>query len=411
MFSIRRAAAAAAAAGALVSAPALLFAQDSPPAVQAGFEDGFFVQSADGSNRLNVGMVAQTDGRFDTDAVKPVTNTFTLRKIRPSLSGRVARSFDFKITPDFGGGTTVIQDAYVDIRLSPKFRIRTGKDKTPIGYELLETDAHLLFPERSLASSLVPNRDIGLQVQGDLSPKLFYAAGVFNGVPDGTSTSTELDTNNAKDLAARIVAQPFRSSQAPRSAFNGFGVALGGSRGKESGPLPSFKTSVQQTYFSYAATAAAGGAHSRVTPAVFYYNRSFGGFAEYVRSAQTVTRAGVDTRVVNVGWNVTLSFLVTGDTASYGLVRPKSAFDPPNHHWGALQLVARVSRLAVDPDAFGNGLAAAGASRKATQATVGANWYLTAFIKIYGTYERTAFDAASARPIEHVLLFRTQLAF
>ena len=49
-------------------------------------------------------------------------------------------------------------------------------------------DAFLLFPERSLASSLVPNRDVGVQAQGDLaSAKLFYAAGVFNGIPDGTS--------------------------------------------------------------------------------------------------------------------------------------------------------------------------------------------------------------------------------
>ena len=411
MFSMRRMAAAAAAAGTLVSSPAQVFAQDGAPPVQAGFLDGFFVQSADGSNRLIFGMVAQTDGRFDTDAVNPVTNTFTLRKIRPSLSGRVARYFDFKVTPDFGGGTAVIQDAYFDIRFSPKFRIRTGKDKTPIGYELLETDAYLLFPERSLASSLVPNRDVGVQVQGDLSLKLFYAAGVFNGVPDGTSTSTDLDSNNAKDLAARIVVQPLRSAQVSASPLNGLGVALGGSRGHENGALPSFKTSVQQTYFSYSTMAAANGERRRVAPAVFYYYRSFGGFAEYTRSSQIVAKAGANTRVVNQGWNLTASFFVTGDTASYGLVRPRHSFDPTNHRLGALQLLARVSQISIDANAFTGGLAAAGASREATQATVGANWYLSQFIKIYGTYERTAFDSESARPVEHVVLFRTQLAF
>ncbi|HEX4347361.1 MAG TPA: porin [Vicinamibacterales bacterium] len=419
MISIRHVAVASATAAALMgpaSRPALAqttaAAQSPVPApIQAGFQDGFFVQSADGNNRLNFGMVAQTDGRFDTDAVNPITNTFTLRKIRPSLNGRVARYFDFKVTPDFGGGTTVIQDAYFDIRFSPKFRVRIGKDKTPIGYELLETDAYLLFPERSLASSLIPNRDIGVQVQGDLSSKVFYAAGLLNGVPDGASTTTELDTNNAKDLAGRIVVQPFRSSQVSASPLNGLGLALGGSHGNESGALPSFKTSIQQTYFSYATTATASGEHHRVTPALFYYYKSFGGFAEYATSSQAVAKAGVGTRVVNDGWDVTTSFLVTGDTASYGLVRPKNAFDPANHHWGALQLLARVSRLTVDADAFSSGLTAAGASRQATQATAGANWYLSQFVKIYGTYERTAFDAASGRATEHTVLFRTQLAF
>src|SRR5207342_2323960 len=138
---------------------------------------------------------------FSLDDPLPITNTLLLRKVRPTFSGRVARFFDFKVMPDFGSGAAVIADAYFDIRFSPKFRLRTGKDKTPVGYELLMGDAFLLFPERSLASSLVPNRDIGFQAQGDLlSGKLAYAAGVFNGIPDGASSVTDLDANSAKDL-------------------------------------------------------------------------------------------------------------------------------------------------------------------------------------------------------------------
>ncbi len=138
------------------------------PPVTAGFDNGFFIQSANGDNRLVFGMVAQADGRFSLDDPLPIVNTFTIRKIRPTFTGRVGRYFDFKVMPDFGNGTTVIQDAYVDIRFSPAFRVRTGKDKTPVGYELLIGDANLYFPERALASSLVPNRDIGVQAQGDL---------------------------------------------------------------------------------------------------------------------------------------------------------------------------------------------------------------------------------------------------
>ena len=395
---------------AVASSPSSAWAQGAT----AGFQDGFFIQSPNGDNRLVLGMVAQIDGRFSLEDPKPIINTFTVRKMRPTLTGRVAKYFDFKVMPDFGSGTTIVLDAYVDVRFSPAFRVRTGKDKTPVGYELLEGDAYLLFPERALASSLVPNRDIGVQVQGDLAGnRVFYAGGLMNGIPDGTSSSTELDTNNGKDLAGRIVVQPFRSANTPLRPLNGLGFQVGGSTGTQKGALPAFKTSVQQVYFSYNANASAAGRRDRISPAVFYYYKSFGGFAEYMRSTQRVAGATTLTDVTNQAWEVTGSLLLTGEAASYAMVRPKNNFDPASGHWGALQLLARFSALTIDRDAFTDGLAAANASRQAKQVTIAANWYPAPYIKHYFTFERTVFDgnAASSRPTENVMLFRTQLAF
>lgn len=382
-----------------------------PPAPVAGFQDGFFIQTANGDNRLLFGLVAQTDGRFSVDDPTPITNSFAIRKMRPTFSGRVARYFDFKVMPDFGNGTTTIADAYFDVRFSPKFRIRSGKDKTPVGYELLIGDAFVLFPERSLASSLVPNRDIGIQAQGDLSPKFFYAGGVFNGIPDGSSSTTDLDLNNGKDLVGRIVVQPFRTTATPPRAVNGLGFQIGGSVGKQTGTLPTFRTSVGQTYFSYATGTAADGRRTRLTPSIFYYYKSLGAFAEYVRSTQEVTRAGSTREVTNTGWNVTASFLLTGEAASSGITRPRSVFDPPTGKWGALQLVARYSALDVDDDLFAAGFAAAGAADKAKSFTVGVNWYPASVVKYYLNYERTKFDNGTApdRPTENIVLFRVQL--
>src|SRR4051812_33451315 len=157
-------------------------ASPGPTAVTAGWQDGFILQSANGENRLVLGLTAQLDGRFSLDDPAPIVNTFAIRKARPTFSGRVAKYFDFKVMPDFGNDASVLQDAYFDIRFSPKFRLRNGKDKTPVGYELLQGDAYLLFPERALASSLLPNRDVGIQALGELSSRLSYAGGVFNGV-------------------------------------------------------------------------------------------------------------------------------------------------------------------------------------------------------------------------------------
>ncbi len=394
--------------------PAVAGAQTAPPpTVTAPPQDGFAIQAPNADYRLVFNAVAQMDGRFSLDDPTPIVDTFTLRKVRPILSGRITKYFDFRIMPDFGNGTVVVQDAYLDVRFSPTFRVRTGKDKTPVGYELLQGDPFLLFPERSLASSLVPNRDIGVQVLGDLTPKVFYAAGLFNGVLDGVSTTTDVDTNNGKDLAGRIVWQPFRSSGAPARGLNGLGFQVGGSTGTQSGAvLPFFRTSVGQTYFAYAASAAASGGRRRLTPAVFYYYKSFGGFAEYVQSTQSVARAGVERDFTNRGWDVTGSFLLTGEAASDRGVRPTSPFDPANGKWGALQVVARYSVLSVDRDIFALGFGAATASREARSFAVGLNWYPITFVKYYATYERTTFNGGNApRPSEDSVVFRVQLAF
>ena len=259
----------------------------------------------------------------------PTINTFVLRKARPTFSGRVAKYFDFKITAELAGSATIL-DAYFDIRFSPKLRLRSGKDKTPVGYELLISDAALVFPERSLVSLLVPNRDVGFQAQGDLAGgKLVYAGGIFNGNPvDGSSSTTDVDVNSGKDLAGRVVFYPFRSTSEPQRALSNFGFHVGGSTGDQSGTLPTFRTTAGQTYFAFPATVTADGTRTRVSPAVFLYAKSFGGFAEYARTTQDVLSSGTPLTVTNQAWGVTATYVLTGESTSERGVKPRRPFDP-----------------------------------------------------------------------------------
>ncbi len=391
--------------------PASAQAPATPAPVTAGWQDGFVIQSANGDYRLTLGMTAQMDGRFALDDPPPFVNTFTLRKIRPTFTGRIAKYFDYKVMPDLGGGQVVMQDAYLDMRFSPKFRVRMGKDKEPVGYELLIGDPFVLFPERSQASNLVPNRDNGVQMLGDLfNNRMSYSFGVFNGIPDGTSSTTEVDTNNGKDLLGRIVITPFRN-KTPAGALNGLGFHLGGSSGQQTGALPSFKTSAGQNYFTYATGATADGGRQRVSPAVFYYFKSFGGFAEYVYSKQEVARTAARSDVANQAWDVTGSYVLTGEATSDRGVHPTNNFDPAQGHWGALQVLARYASLSVDDDAFAHGLAAATASQTAHATTVAANWYPNYWIKYYASYEHTSFDGGATRATENSFIIRAQVAF
>lgn len=377
--------------------------QNAAQPLTATWQDGFVVQTADGAYRLQLGALVQADGRFSLDDPPQIVDTFTIRKARPILAARLAKYFDVRLVPDFGNGTATLADGYIDTRFATGLRVRAGKDKTPVGYEWLVGDGNVLFPERSLASSLVPLRDVGFQAQGDFAgQKVSYAAGVFNGIPDGTTSTTDLDTNGGKDLAGRVVIR----------TPSGVGAHLGLSSGNERGALPSFRTSISQTWFSYAAGVTANGRHTRVSPAVFLYRGPVGVFGEYVRSAQEIARGGSTQDVVNQAWDVTASYVLTGDTTSERGVRPKNAFDPSAHHWGALQVLARRSHLDVDSVVFDSGLALAGSSRRAHQTSLGVNWYPTSFVKWYAAYEHIEFHAPiGTRPSENSFTMRAQVAF
>src|SRR6476661_7397516 len=136
----------------------------------AGPKDGFSIKSADGKYAVRLKGLVQTDGRFFlSDSAVPVTNTFFLRRARPILEATVGKYLEFRLQPDFGQGTTVLFDAYSDVKVSPALAVRIGKFKPPVGLERLQSAGDIVFAERALPTNLAPNRDIGIQVSGDIS--------------------------------------------------------------------------------------------------------------------------------------------------------------------------------------------------------------------------------------------------
>src|SRR4051794_20723550 len=156
------------------------------PPVSIKWNNGVDISTADGANDFQIGTLIELDGRFGLDdPLHEVNDTFVMRRVRPIFQGRAMKYFEFRVMPDFGNGQTVLFDAYFDVRFTRTFRLRFGKDKTPLGLEQLYADYTLLLPERTLVTNLVPNRDLGIQVQGDaFGGVLSYIGGVFNGIPD-----------------------------------------------------------------------------------------------------------------------------------------------------------------------------------------------------------------------------------
>lgn len=388
-------------------APAIAQAQTPAapaPSPVAGWQNGFFVQSADGQHRLQFGLTAQLDGRFAAgDEADVLTDTFALRRLRPIVRGRLGGHFEFQVGVDFGSGTATLQDAYVDTRFSEAVRLRLGKTKSPLGHERLHAVPTMLFFERALPSGVAPNRDVGVQVLGNvMDGRVSYNIGLFNGSRDGSSS--DLDTSDGKDLVARVVARP----------ASGLSVALSGSTGEHTGAaaLPSYRTTIfQQTFFSYSG-AAADGRLTRYSPYVSYYDGPFGGFAEYVTSRVPVRGGDVVESIWHEAWQVTGSWVLTGEDATEAGVAPQRDFDFEGGGWGALQVAVRYHTLKVDDDAFDLGFATPGSNRTATAWSAGLNWYLNRYVSARAHFERTVFDSNDgSRPAENVFALRTQLSF
>ena len=384
----------------------------------AGYKNGFGLQSENGDFSLKITGYAHADGRFAAgDAESAVTDQFLLRRIRPIVQGTVAQYFDFVIAPDFAGGTTVLQDGYLDVRFTPKLRVRVGKMKTPFGIERLQSAQSLLFVERALPNNLVPNRDVGLQVHGELAGGVFgYQAGVFNGVPDGGSVDT--DTNDDKELAGRVFLQPWKTKYT--SPLRGLGVGFAATRGKATGALRGYSSVSQVGIFSHLATVTAAGDRTRISPQGYFNAGPVGLLAEYVRSVHEVQkvetgRPTLTRELTHSGWSVTGSFLLTGEESGYGVVKPKSFFVPAAGKWGALQLVARVNNLALDDDTFPVYADPARSVREATAYGVGLNWIWNSNLKYVLDYEQTSFQGGAAgganRADEKSLQSRLHLSF
>lgn len=419
-------------------------AAPNTPVVRASPTQGFRIQSADGQNVVRLRGLLHFDGRYFPDQGTPETaDTWILRRVRPTLEGTLNGIYDYRFTPDFAGGRTFILDAYLAARLKPWAVVTAGKFKVPVGLERLMSATDLRFIERAFPTSLVPNRDLGLQLGGDVAGGVLnYSIGYFNGVSDGSSADNNTPTpdveNDTKgDWAARIFLQPFLNADA--FALRGLGFGVAGTYVDSTGNatttlLPSYRTPGQQTFFSFRGNSAAGvvpattatfaaGERLRITPQAYYYYGSFGLLSEYAKVSQEVSR---DTTVGRrsdeldiTAWQVQLAWFVTGEDESFRGYTPKSTFSLKEGTWGAFEMVARYHELDIDDDAFAGGANSfanpATAASKASAWGVGVNWYLTQNLKWSLNYDVTSFeggaDGGSDRPDEEAVFTRFAVQF
>jgi phosphate-selective porin OprO/OprP len=437
-------------------------ASSSAPVIKAT-ANGFSLSSADNSFTIKLRGQLAFDGRYFLDQnTPPTSNTWLMRTLRPYIEGTVGGIYDFRFMPDFGQGKAIVRDAYVAARFRPWFVPQIGKFKGPVGLERLQPDPYARFLEASFPTNLLPNRDVGLQLSGAvLDNRLNYAVGVFNGTVDGGSSdgnaTGDTDNDGKRDLEARLFAQPFLNSA--HFALRGLGLGIGGtyvsntgvatstatnvSNGATTGVLttvtttsllPSYVTPGQERMFSYRSDTAgtgtineatvAAGVRRRIVPQLYYYYGPFGLLSEYAQLTQQVQRQ-VDATTLRRGtlqhdaWQVSTSWFLTGEEATYGSIKPRSTFQLGKPGWGAWEIAARYQEIDFDDAAF-----AAGSESFANPTTsvsaaasidLGLNWWLNQNFKWQFHYAVTSFTGGAAggtdRPDERLLTTRFAMIF
>ncbi|HYG35034.1 MAG TPA: porin, partial [Clostridia bacterium] len=405
-------------------------------------EQGFSFASAKGDFAVQLKGLLQVDSRtFFDDGGIAGNDTLLLRRARPILQGTVFKNFDYFFVPDFGGNNVQIVDAYLNYKFRPELQLRAGKFKVPVGLELLQSDTFTFFNERALPTDLVPNRDIGFQLHGDLFGGIAnYAVGIFNGVGDARSSSNA-DFDDNKAIASRLFFHPFKKSST--EALQGFGIGVGGSyeeiQGQSTSALPSssgYATVGQQQFFAYNPTFASSGTaraivvgedeHWRISPQAYYFYGPFGLLGEYVISDQKVTRTVapplVSRHLGHSAWQIAGGYVLTGEDASFGsTVVPRIPFNPFEGGWGAWQVVARYSQLDIDDATFPLFADPRTSASSAQEWSFGLNWYWNRNIRLSTSFSHTTFGGAGASGTsapavvtkngEDVVFTRLQLAF
>jgi phosphate-selective porin OprO/OprP len=412
------------------AAPAPPFGSEAIPSVSnfAGWNEGFFIQSADKSFQLRITGQIQADFRgfltpvdtstTDNGAVagSPITgspDTFLIRRARLGIEATMMDHYEFRLLPDFAGITVSrsITDAYLNVHYWDEFQFESGKFKQPFSYEQLIQDRYVPTLERSMMDQLVPQRDEGVMIHGH---KLFgdrfdYAVAVSNGDPNDST----IDLNDHKDFNGRIDFRPFNDPEGWDIA-RGLQVGISGGVGVENEALgtttspPIITTPATVTWFAYHSGVLANGVRDRISPELVYFYHSLGVASQYYQQNQmlqlSATKPIVDVSIG--GYYVLVTYLLTGEqrTDYTQQIDPIRPFNPcaPMASPGAWELAFRVERLEVGQQAFSAGLATktAGTSNRsspeAAETTLGLNWYLNKWVRAQLNWEH----ATLASPVK-----------
>ena len=304
-------------------------------------KDGFSLRSADGNFLLKLRGYVQFDGRFWVDdEQRPQVETFLLRRVRPIFEGTVFKIFDFRIMPDFGGGTDRapgrLHRSALHARLPASAPASSSRRSASSACSRRPTSCSSSAPCRP---TWCPTATSACR-SAATSPaaRSSYAVGVFNGVVDGGNGDARHQQRQGRGGPRLLpaVRRRQRTAQEPRLRHRGEprGTRTGRSTATGLAGLP--HRAASRLLLLPLGRAPPPAPRSPTAPARasspqgYCYSGPFGllGRVRHAR-AQDVRRD----RVVRHAWSTTSwqvagSWVLAGGEASYRGVTPKKVVRP-----------------------------------------------------------------------------------
>ncbi len=192
----------------------------------SGYNNGFFISSADGNFKLNLSLLAQARFTWNYqpgENISPDSNNgtgdgvstwaFENRRTQMAFSGNVVDpSWTYMARMNYGSaidpytpyaGEVVLQDAWVNKDFGNGFGVKVGQFKSPFMAESLRNDGAQLTAERSTIDYIFS----GGYTQGimlNYTQDMFRAMGSYNNGPRAQNGTWSTNSNNSISLAGRV---------------------------------------------------------------------------------------------------------------------------------------------------------------------------------------------------------------
>ncbi|HVM32901.1 MAG TPA: porin [bacterium] len=372
----------------------------------------FVLSDRTGKDQLRFGGYLFSELALNDQApgYEPGVNGFLARKAHLDFGGRFDDLVGMSIGIESDKSTAVsigFFHAYVYVKFDKALEFQAGKFTNALSLEGLQPSADLPFVESSMLANLIPDKDIGAMISGEVDHWADYALEVANGEQDNESSATGPGkaAQDFKAVTARVFLTPFKHSH--DEGLKGLGLGLAGILDNEvnqdNAPWQKLETSFGgNAFMTYNGSVVARGDFYHWDAQGYYYNGPFGFLGEYVQSIQTVGVPGKPSvQLTNIGWLAEATFVLGGE-AGYEGVKVDQPFDPARGQWGAFEFAARLHSNLIDVNSFTVGFpydplggSLGQGAEVATAYGLGVNWWLDNHFKWMIDAERTEFSGGN----------------
>lgn len=365
-------------------------APSSTPASESsfGYDNGFFLRSADRRAQLRIGGLFQFDA-VHYGARRTPDSEFEVRRMRVELGFSFDDVLHVDLEPNFVPGDIKMEEANVRLELDGgQTRVQLGRAKAPFGLEEVRSRRWIDFAYFSLLNQFSPAEDHGVFVRrrtDDEHWQFFVAA--YNGTGGAES-------NSSKDAAARVGWSPFVSCETSCARGLQFGIAAtAGSQDAAADEHP-VRNEIGRDVVVFVPGVRFDGSRERVGVDVLWTHGPWFAQAEWMHLREELEDGGTNADVAFDGAYVNLSYVLTGETRGNGKVVPHEAFDlRTSSGSGAWVLAARFSELHLDDDIETLGFAVPGTFTDTIRSlSLGLNWFANEHLLVRNSWTHSFYS-------------------